>query len=124
MLSEGRKLILVVDDSADIRASLELLLPMFGFDVATAGNGLEALEYLHTHAAPGLILLDLRMPVMGGVQFRREQRHDPGLADIPVVVCSGEIDGAGTAGLEEIRAFCTKGADSMSLIRVVQQHCR
>lgn len=123
MLSDTRKLVLVVDDNADIRASLELLLPMFGFAVATAADGLEALDYLHTHEAPALILLDLRMPLMGGVQFRREQLRDPNLAGIPVVVCSAEASGAATEGLGEIRAFYAKGGDALSLVRLVQRSC-
>jgi CheY-like chemotaxis protein len=117
------KTVLVIDDSADTRASLELLLPMFGYDVATAGNGLEALDYLHSHKPPCLILLDLRMPVMGGVQFRREQRRDPDLADIPTVVCAAEFD-ENTQEEMEVRAFCPKGDDPMGLVRVVQRHCR
>lgn len=52
----------------------------------TAANGNEALAYLKSAERPSLILLDLTMPGMSGWEFRRRQRSDPDLAEIPVVV--------------------------------------
>ena len=59
-----------------------------------AANGKEALAYLRGGGDASVIVLDLRMPVMDGWTFRIEQRRDPVLADIPIVVLSGlEMDG-------------------------------
>ena len=88
---EARKqTILVVEDSADARALMRSLLLRQGYDVAMANDGLEALAYLESHARPGLILLDLRMPVMDGLQFLERQSQRPQVADVPVVVYSAE----------------------------------
>jgi CheY-like chemotaxis protein len=82
-----RRKILVVDDDADVRIALTELLELEGYEVVTATNGQEALDYLgHASELPALVLLDLRMPMVDGVQFRSEQRRDPTLARIPVVI--------------------------------------
>ena len=81
--------VLLVDDDAAVRRSIARFLEFEGFVVVEAGNGLEALNYLRTGAGASVIVLDLRMPVMDGWAFRREQRLDPRLEHIPVVVMSG-----------------------------------
>ncbi len=78
--------ILVVDDDPEIRESLRDVLEEEGYRVSCVGNGREALDYLGQSPAPCVILLDLMMPVMDGWQFRREQKKDPALARIPLVV--------------------------------------
>src|SRR3954451_21442071 len=72
-VADGRKTILVVEDSAEARALMRSLLVRQGYDVAMANDGLEALGYLEAHVRPALILLDLRMPVMDGLQFLERQ---------------------------------------------------
>jgi CheY-like chemotaxis protein len=78
--------ILVVDDDPDIRDSLREVLEDEGYTVNTVANGREALDYLHRSPRPCVILLDLMMPVMDGWQFRREQKQDPAIAAIPLIV--------------------------------------
>jgi CheY-like chemotaxis protein len=78
--------VLVVDDDADIRIALCELLEHEGYRTATAANGQEALRLLTSGERPCIILLDLMMPVMDGWQFLEQQRKDPALATIPVVV--------------------------------------
>jgi CheY-like chemotaxis protein len=81
--------VLVVDDDADIRETIGMLLARHGFPVSTACDGADALAQLRAGANPGLILLDLMMPRMNGEEFRRSQLQEPALAAIPVVVLSG-----------------------------------
>jgi CheY-like chemotaxis protein len=81
--------ILVVDDDAAVVRPLAKFLELEGFTTVTAANGLEALKYLRGGGGASVIVLDLRMPVMDGWAFRREQLRDPMLAQIPVVVLSG-----------------------------------
>jgi CheY-like chemotaxis protein len=79
--------ILIVDDDPDIRDSLKEVLEDEGYTVSCVGNGREALDYLRrTPTRPCVILLDLMMPVMDGWQFRREQKQDPTIAGIPLIV--------------------------------------
>jgi CheY-like chemotaxis protein len=81
--------VLVVDDDRDLTRLMTKFLKLEGFDAAEAYNGQEALKYLRAGGDASVILLDLRMPVMDGWAFRREQKEDPALADIPVVVLTG-----------------------------------
>jgi CheY-like chemotaxis protein len=81
--------ILVVDDDAAVVRPLARFLELEGFTPVTATNGLEALTYLRGGGGASVIVLDLRMPVMDGWAFRREQLRDPALARIPVVVLTG-----------------------------------
>ena len=79
--------VLVVDDEPDIRELLTELLTMEGFDVLTAENGADALRVLAGRTADAIVL-DLMMPVMDGRGFRAEQRKDPRISSIPVIVVS------------------------------------
>jgi CheY-like chemotaxis protein len=81
--------VLLVDDDVAVRRTIARFLTFEGFAVVEANNGEEALTYLRTGAGASVIVLDLRMPVMDGWAFRREQRLDPTLEKIPVVVLSG-----------------------------------
>ncbi len=86
--------VLVVDDDPNLVRLMSRFLTLEGFAPVPASNGQEALQYLRGGGAASVILLDLRMPVMDGWTFRREQREDPGLAAIPIVVLSGmDVDG-------------------------------
>ncbi len=83
--------ILIIDDDDDIRNAMVELLSEEGYRVLFARNGLEALALLRNgEFAPGLILLDMMMPVMDGTQFRSEQLKDPTLAAIPVVLVTAD----------------------------------
>jgi CheY-like chemotaxis protein len=81
---------MVVDDDTDICTTMQIILEAYGYRVITASDGAEALHKLETDEAPCLILLDLMMPGMNGQQFRETQLRNPALAEIPVVVLSGD----------------------------------
>lgn len=85
--SMTRDSVLIVDDDLDIREILGETLAERGFDVATAANGLEALQVLRGgNGRPSVILLDLMMPVMDGYGFLEQRRQDPALASIPLAI--------------------------------------
>jgi CheY-like chemotaxis protein len=77
--------ILVVDDDEDNREVLGEVLGEAGYSVVCARDGAEALQLLG-QLRPDVILLDLHMPIMDGLEFRAAQRRDPSLALIPTVV--------------------------------------
>jgi CheY-like chemotaxis protein len=83
--------ILVVDDEPIIRDYLAQTLTRRGHAVATAADGVEALEYLDHHPLPRLILLDLAMPEMDGWDFLHLRRQHPDLRGVPVVVFSAML---------------------------------
>ena len=80
--------VIVVDDQALFRRSLQDRLRADGYDVVGAENGVEALELLEGAAGPCVVLLDLMMPVMNGVEFLHAlDRRGPG--DVRVMLVSG-----------------------------------
>jgi DNA-binding response OmpR family regulator len=79
--------VLVVDDDADMRAVMVLVLGHAGYAVRDAENGALALEAV-SRRLPGLILLDTAMPVMDGWQFARALRSKFGHS-VPIVVVTG-----------------------------------
>ena len=81
--------VLIVEDDADARQARVDLLTLEGYEVASAANGAEALEYLRTSPHPCVIMLDLIMPVMNGWEFRERLKQDPALSVIPVVAMTG-----------------------------------
>jgi CheY-like chemotaxis protein len=116
--------VLVVDDDAAIRHTVQEILSDEGYAVRAAENGREALEVLRTiDSLPGIILLDLRMPVMDGWSFRQQQRADPRLASIPVLVLSA--DGAMAARLAEldVAGALAKPLRLEALLSAVARHC-
>ena len=112
--------ILVVEDDEDAREAMVALLQMKGYHAVAAGNGKEALDYLHKAPVPDLIILDLWMPVMDGWQFRSLQVQDPRLANIPVIVVTALSDRADVDANEVI----IKPVDVNRLLTTVSQYCR
>ena len=87
--SQPIQTVLVVEDDAAIRALMVATLSEDGFDVAAVEDGAAALEFVK-RMAPGLIVLDLSMPVMDGREFLRHYRAHGAQAgkQAPVVVCT------------------------------------
>jgi two-component system chemotaxis response regulator CheY len=86
----GNELVLIVDDDDGIREALADMLVDEGYQVALASDGLFALEYLRTHPAPAVVLLDWMMPRCDGATFREQQVADPALRDIPVILLTAD----------------------------------
>ena len=114
--------VLIVEDDEDLRDMMAQMLTIEGFQAATAANGREALEYLQHTSKPNLILLDLMMPVMDGWEFRRQQKADPAIAPVPVIVLSA-LDPSRAAGVDAA-AFLKKPLDFDRLLELVRAHCR
>ena len=83
--------VMVVDDSDDIRTMICMKLRRKGYRVLEAANGKEAVE-LATRSHPGLILMDLSMPVMDGYEATRRIKALPGFLEVPVVAISAICD--------------------------------
>jgi CheY-like chemotaxis protein len=84
----GRTDILIVDDEFAIRESLRMFLELDRFSVHTAEHGQEALQLLEQGLEPTVVLLDLSMPVLNGVDFLSTIRGDSRFSNLPVVVVS------------------------------------
>jgi CheY-like chemotaxis protein len=84
-----KKIILVVDDEENTRRLLEVALSNSGYQVNTAKNGNEALEYLSGHV-PDAIVCDIVMPDMDGYSLIRKVKDNPGLREVPFIFSSGK----------------------------------
>jgi DNA-binding response OmpR family regulator len=114
-----RSHILVVEDDRDLRESLIEALEEAGYSVASAQDGQHALFYLRTSKRPDLILLDLQMPIMNGVEFRLEQLKSPELAAIPVAVLTADPDGRQKVAALQTAAFLKKPLNLPELFAMV-----
>lgn len=83
--------ILVVDDDTDIRTLIETRLRRLGHRVVSAGSGEEALTVIAEKGAPELVVLDVLMPGMTGLELLATIRQDPDLNRVPAVFLSGRI---------------------------------
>ena len=120
--------VLIVEDDPEVREMLTQLLTSEGFYAVGAEDGLEALHLLRTvrHRspdAPCLVLLDLKMPRLGGGEFRRAQLGDPTVADVPIAVMSGAVDLEQRAAAMGAVASIAKPLDIDHLIDVVKRYC-
>jgi len=86
-----REHILVVDDEEDTRTLLRTLLESEGYGVETAADGKAALEHIQA-ARPDLILLDVMMPQMDGLEVCDHLRFDPATRDVPIIFLTAKHD--------------------------------
>lgn len=112
--------VLLVEDDEGVSSSLADVLREEGYTVEIAYSGRQALQRLTQDPLPSLILLDLMMPEMDGIDFRRIQRADARLRDIPVVIISARPDVAACAAELGAEDFLQKPMSFAELLHVVQ----
>ena len=116
--------VLVVEDESDLRDLLRILLELEGYRVVCAANGVEGLAHLEVDRRASVILLDLAMPAMDGFTFRASMLRDPRLADIPVILISGDCPTAEEAESLHPAAIVSKPFDPDLLLERVAEACR
>jgi two-component system response regulator PrrA len=87
--ASAEKRILIVDDDRAVADTFARMLKLEGFKVATAVNPEEGLD-LAEREVPHAIILDLRMPIVNGLQFLRRVRANAQLVDVPVAIVTGD----------------------------------
>jgi CheY-like chemotaxis protein len=113
--------VLLVDDSADIREMWRMWLTFWGFLVEEAANGAEAVEKARRDR-PDLILMDLWMPVLDGLQATQQIKADPRTAEVPILAVSAQVfspaaEDAIAAGCE---TFLAKPVDPDHLLEEIR----
>jgi CheY-like chemotaxis protein len=108
-----------VDDDHDAVAVMAMLLEGRGFTVAAAYNGQEALAYFENGGDACLVVLDLLMPVMTGMEFLAERRRRPRLAGTPVIVLTATDAHVRHSG----QIVLHKPVDSEALFRQIDALC-
>ena len=86
---EGRRILIVEDDVRNVFALTSVLEPR-GAKVEIARNGQEALEHLRQNPGVDLVLMDIMMPVMDGLQATREIRKQPQFAKLPIIALTAK----------------------------------
>ena len=113
--------VMLVEDDSDIREGLTGFLEQEGYHVITAENGRDAINQIeHDDKKPGLVLLDLMMPVMNGWEFLEEKKMHKDLAKIPVLVISAV---PGSPCIPGALGFLKKPLDLNRLMDFVELYC-
>ena len=110
--------ILIVDDDASIRAMLAFVFDDAGYTVVEAADGKEALNALRTEA-PALMVLDLMMPEIDGVEVLRRRQHEDLAPDTRILVLTAKLDTQDAVWCWELGAdeYVTKPVDPDQLLR-------
>ncbi|WP_437579042.1 response regulator [Sorangium sp. So ce887] len=114
------KTVLIVDDEEAIRETLQMTLELEGYEVHTAEHGRAALEALERAPRPGVILVDLMMPIMNGWEFIAAVMQDYRFSAIPILVLTAFPDKAGALPAQGV---LSKPISLDALLDVVHQYC-
>lgn len=122
--ADGKR-ILVVDDDRNLRKIIQTNLELAGYDVVTAGNGAEAIDVLDS-MQPDLVVLDVMMPVMDGVETARRIRRHPSNAHVPIIMLTakGEVEDKLTGFEAGIDDYMTKPFGPQELLARVKAKIR
>jgi carbon storage regulator CsrA len=114
---------LLVEDNANERELLATFLRISGLDVVTAGDGCDALDYLHSHHLPDLVLLDMGLPRCDGPTVVREIRRDPKYTGLKIFAVSGHVPEEFdlTEGPAGVNRWFHKPIDPTVLVRNVNE---
>jgi CheY-like chemotaxis protein len=112
---------LLVEDDPNVREAMEAVLRMDGYEVVSAEDGADAMERLKGGLHPCLILLDMLMPRMDGVQFRTAQLEHPDYAAIPTLAYSADGNQQAKAVVLGLRFF-KKPTDIEPVLELVEQY--
>jgi signal transduction histidine kinase len=122
-LGAARSTIVVVDDDASFRREMCEILESQGYRVEAMRHGQEALDYLSSHPPPGLIVLDLMMPVMDGWDLFAHLKTHPVLASVPTVIVSCVDRSRVEPALLDANGYLEKPIRMSQLIEVARTHC-
>ncbi|MDZ7893132.1 MAG: response regulator [Rhodoferax sp.] len=117
------KTILIVDDSLTMTMSVKSSLEMNSFVVQTAADGVQALTKLKGGLKPDLIITDINMPNMGGLELIRQVKTLPGYRFIPILTLTTESDASKRDEGKKLGAtgWLVKPVSGPDLVRVVKQ---
>ena len=122
-MTPPQKHILVVEDSAELRDAVRIMLVDAGFEVSLAEDGEQALRLLEDDRVPDAVLVDVLMPGMDGAEFLTRMREQPRLADVRVGVMTG-IATSLVAKLLRADVFLYKPFDERELLQAIRELLR
>jgi CheY-like chemotaxis protein len=116
----AKKMILLVENDADVRDLLQDSFELLGYDVIPAASGKQALDYLSLERAPppDIVVLELMLPIVNGWQVVERIRRDPEVAGVPVVVITGDTRDRPTG----VSALFRKPLQMQALLDLVRRY--
>ena len=123
MASEDKKRILVIDDDSAIQELIRVILERWGFELTAALNVSTAVEVLRQKPLPDLVLLDMTLPDVDGLELLRQIRETKVFDTLPVIIVSAMIDSDRIRKGLDMGAdrYITKPAISHNLLKTVQE---
>jgi CheY-like chemotaxis protein len=124
--AEGKKRVLVVEDQIEVQNLIRVLLERFNFETIEAYSVNDAVQILRKTPLPDIVLLDLMLPDVSGLELLRQMRAKEYFDNLPVIILSAIVDP------DQIRDALATGADryvtkpnlAHSLVRTVQETLR
>jgi CheY-like chemotaxis protein len=114
--------VLLVDDDETFREMLTILLGAHGWSTTGACDGSEALATLREGPLPALMIVDLRMPRMNGIELLRALQAEPAWRHVPVIVITGDLGATHEAMAAGARACLYKPVDAEEFLASVRRH--
>ncbi|MBA3873963.1 MAG: response regulator [Anaerolineae bacterium] len=123
MSSEEKKRILVVDDEPAMQELIRLILERWGFELIPALNVATAVEILRQKPLPDLVLLDMMLPDIDGLELLRQIRETKVFDNLPIIIVSAAVDSDRIRKGLDMGAdrYITKPAISHNLLKTVQE---
>lgn len=123
MVRPPQRRILLVDDELDLVELMCDLLASRGYDVTCATNGAVALDLLR-HDDFDLVITDLMMPVMDGIELVKAVREEPRLGNLPVIMMSAQIERGRAAVGDQVQGFLAKPFRPNAIIDAIHRTLR
>ncbi len=122
-MTETKVTILLADDEEDIKIVVRMFLESSGYEVVTAYDGLDAVEKIRD-CKPDLILMDIMMPVMDGIEVTRQIKERDETKDIPVVMLTAAaqstmVERAMQAGAAD---YLSKPFEPEHMLEIIKKH--
>jgi CheY-like chemotaxis protein len=112
--------ILIVDDNFHALEALAAYVEAKGYGALRARHGGEALDLLERGLRPGMLLVDVLMPVMNGIELAEKLHRSETLSQIPLVMMTAQLDEPLPTGA---LAMLQKPVDTASLMALIAKHC-
>lgn len=117
----GKRLLLLVEDDADLRQLAQLMITSAGYEVLEAADGLAGWQLVQSHG-PSVVVTDVDMPRLNGLQLCRQIKTSPQTKPIPVLVWSGNPDNEAPALQAGAAGFIGKPVDFDHFIKLLKHY--
>ena len=114
--------VMVADDDPVVRVLVNEFLSARGYQVESVENATECLQKLESQEVPDVLVLDLLMPDMTGIEVLRQLRSNPKTSNVPVIMLSADYDTAAIVGANQVSAdeYVQKPFGAKEILKAIQ----